>query len=40
MARNLYWTEVDRSGHRSKGGKIMVSTEDGRYRRSLINTGN
>ncbi|XKL63596.1 hypothetical protein PGB90_005960 [Kerria lacca] len=39
VAGNLYWTEVDRSGQRQKSGRIMVSTQDGRYRRSLITTG-
>ncbi|CAA9998004.1 unnamed protein product [Nesidiocoris tenuis] len=38
VADNLYWTETDRSGTKPKG-RVMVSKQDGRYRRSLINDG-
>lgn len=35
---NLYWTETDRTGAKPRGN-ILVSTSDGRYRRSVINSG-
>ena len=35
IAHNLYWTEFDRSGTKQKG-RVMVSKNDGRYRRSLV----
>lgn len=35
---NLYWTETDRTGSKPRGN-IFVSTSDGRYRRSVINSG-
>lgn len=38
VAGNLYWTETDRSGTKPKG-RIVVSKQDGRYRRSVIDTG-
>ncbi|XP_065212523.1 low-density lipoprotein receptor-related protein 2 isoform X2 [Planococcus citri] len=34
---NLYWTEVDRGVSKPKG-RVVVSTLDGRYKRSLITT--
>ena len=37
VARNLYWTEVDRSRSPSAArGRVVVAMEDGRYRRSLV----
>lgn len=38
VSQNLYWTETDRSGPKPKG-RVMVSKQDGRYRRSLIDIG-
>lgn len=38
VAENLYWTETDRSGTKPKG-KVMVSKQDGRYRRSIVDGG-
>lgn len=37
IAGNLYWTEVDRSLAKPKG-RVVVSTTDGRYKRSLVST--
>ncbi|CAH1397949.1 unnamed protein product [Nezara viridula] len=34
---NLYWAETDRSGTKPKG-RIVVTKQDGRYRRSLIDS--
>jgi len=37
VGNNLYWSEQSRIGNGAKSkGKIMVSTGDGRYRRSVI----
>lgn len=36
VAGNLYWTEIDRSGQKSKNGRVMVSKIDGRYKRSIF----
>lgn len=38
VSHNLYWTETDPSGTKPKG-RVMVAKQDGRYRRSLIDTG-
>ena len=38
LAENLYWTETDRSNTKPRG-RVMVAKLDGRYRRSLIDTG-
>ncbi|XP_066998103.2 low-density lipoprotein receptor-related protein 2 [Anabrus simplex] len=38
ISKNLYWTEIDRSGNKPRG-KVMVAKNDGRYRRSLVSTG-
>lgn len=38
VAQNLYWTETDRSGPKPKG-RVMVAKQDGRYRRSIIDSG-
>ncbi|VVD04124.1 unnamed protein product [Leptidea sinapis] len=35
---NLYWTETDRTGSKPKG-RVMVSRNDGRYRRALVTAG-
>lgn len=35
VANNIYWTESDRSGEKSKG-KVLVAKLDGRYKRSLV----
>ncbi|XP_073976140.1 low-density lipoprotein receptor-related protein megalin isoform X3 [Rhodnius prolixus] len=37
VAENLYWTETDRSGAKPKG-RVMVAKQDGRYRRSLVDS--
>lgn len=36
---NLYWTETDRSGSKPRG-RVGVSTNDGRYRRTIVSGGN
>lgn len=38
IAKNLYWTETDRSGSKPRG-RVMVAKTDGRYRRSIVSTG-
>ena len=38
VADHLYWTQVDRSGSKPRGA-VVTSTTDGRYKRSLIATG-
>jgi len=39
VGNNLYWSEQSRTGNGAKSkGKIMVSTGDGRYRRSVISS--
>ncbi|XP_046659437.1 low-density lipoprotein receptor-related protein 2 [Homalodisca vitripennis] len=38
VSHNLYWTETDQSGTKPRG-RVMVAKQDGRYRRSLIDSG-
>lgn len=39
MGDNLYWAEIDSSKEDKPVGRIMVAKQDGRYRRSVINSG-
>jgi len=39
MGDNLYWAEVDLSKEDKPAGGIMVSKQDGRYKRSIISSG-
>lgn len=36
---NIYWTEVEQKNSNKPKGRVMVSTGDGRYRRSIIGAG-
>lgn len=39
MGDNLYWADIDLSKEDKPVGRIMVSKQDGRYRRSIIKSG-